>query len=171
MSVNKVILIGRLGQDPDLRYTANGNAVCNFSLATSERWKDKESGQQREQTEWHRVAMFGRIAEVAGQYLKKGSQVYIEGKLQTREWEKDGIKRYTTEVLVDMKGQMQMLDSREDSGSQNGGRDTQSQSQVTQQRQQPAAQMPPEQAGPGDFDDDIPFAPIGKQWRNALHMI
>lgn len=150
MSVNKVILIGRLGQDPDLRYTANGNAVCNFSLATSERWKDKESGQQREQTEWHRVAMFGRIAEVAGQYLKKGSQVYIEGKLQTREWEKDGIKRYTTEVLVDMKGQMQMLDSKgSSSGSPNANSDTQ-----TQSRQQPVAQQPPEY---NEFDQEIPF--------------
>ena len=169
--INKVILIGNLGADPEVRFMPSGGAVANVRVATNETWKDRQSGEQQERTEWHRVVFFGKLAEIAGQYLRKGSKVYIEGRLQTREWEKDGIKRYTTEIVVDIGGQMQMLDSRDDSGSQNGGSDTQSQSQVTQQRQQPAAQMPPEQAGPGDFDDDIPFAPIGKQWRNALHMI
>lgn len=155
--VNKCILIGNLGGDPETRYMPNGNAVCNITLATSDSWKDRNTGQLQERTEWHRVVFFGKLAEIAGQYLKKGSKVYIEGRLQTREWEKDGIKRYTTEIVVDIGGQMQMLDSREDSGSQNSGRDTQSQSQVTQ-RQAPKAQVPPEQdAGFGNFDDDIPF--------------
>ena len=155
--VNKVILIGNLGGDPDTRYMPNGNAVCNVTLATSDSWKDKNTGQLQERTEWHRVVFFGKLAEIAGQYLRKGSKIYVEGRLQTREWEKDGIKRYTTEVVVDIGGQMQMLDSREDSGSQNSGRDTQSQQQATQ-RQAPKAQVPPEQDdGFGNFDDDIPF--------------
>ncbi|RMP52136.1 Single-stranded DNA-binding protein, partial [Pseudomonas syringae pv. atrofaciens] len=94
--VNKVILVGTCGQDPEVRYLPNGNAVTNLSLATSEQWTDKQSGQKVEKTEWHRVSLFGKVAEIAGEYLRKGSQVYIEGKLQTREWEKDGIKRYTT---------------------------------------------------------------------------
>ena len=155
--VNKVILIGNLGGDPETRYMPNGNAVCNITLATSDSWKDRNTGQLQERTEWHRVVFFGKIAEIAGQYLRKGSKIYVEGRLQTREWEKDGIKRYTTEVVVDIGGQMQMLDSREDSGSQNSGRDTQSQQQATQ-RQAQKAQVPPEQdAGFGNFDDDIPF--------------
>ncbi len=102
--VNKVILVGTCGQDPEVRYLPNGNAVTNLSLATSEQWTDKQTGQKVEKTEWHRVSMFGKVAEIAGEYLRKGSQVYIEGKLQTREWEKDGIKRYTTEIVVDMQG-------------------------------------------------------------------
>ena len=155
--VNKVILIGRTGADPDTRYMPNGNAVCNVTLATSDSWKDKNTGQLQERTEWHRVVFFGKLAEIAGQYLRKGSKIYVEGRLQTREWEKDGIKRYTTEIIVDIGGQMQMLDGREDSGSQNGGRDTQ-QRQATQQRQQPVAKVPAEQdAGFANFDDDIPF--------------
>lgn len=105
--VNKVILVGTCGQDPEVRYLPNGNAVTNLSLATSEQWTDKQTGQKVEKTEWHRVSMFGKVAEIAGEYLRKGSQVYIEGKLQTREWEKDGIKRYTTEIVVDMQGTMQ----------------------------------------------------------------
>ncbi|NLD14500.1 MAG: single-stranded DNA-binding protein [Gammaproteobacteria bacterium] len=155
--INRVILIGHIGRDPETRYTPGGNAVCNVALATGESWKDKNTGQLQERTEWHRVVFFGKLAEIAGQYLRKGSKIYVEGRLQTREWEKDGIKRYTTEVVVDIGGQMQMLDSREDSGSQNSGRDTQSQQQATQ-RQAPKAQVPPEQdAGFGNFDDDIPF--------------
>ncbi len=102
--VNKVILVGTCGQDPEVRYMPNGNAVTNLSLATSEQWTDKQTGQKVEKTEWHRVVFFGKVAEIAGEYLRKGSQVYIEGKLQTREWEKDGIKRYTTEIVVDMNG-------------------------------------------------------------------
>ena len=110
--INKVILIGNLGGDPDTRFLPNGNAVTNITLATSDSWRDRQTGQMQERTEWHRVTFFGKIAEIAGQYLRKGSKVYVEGRLQTREWEKDGIKRYTTEVIVDMGGTMQMLDSR-----------------------------------------------------------
>lgn len=116
--VNKVILIGNLGGDPDTRYMPNGNAVCNITLATSDSWRDKNTGQMQERTEWHRVVFFGKLAEIAGQYLRKGSKVYIEGRLQTREWEKDGVKRYTTEIVVDMNGQMQMLDGRGEGGGQ-----------------------------------------------------
>lgn len=111
--INKVILIGNLGGDPEVRHMPNGNAVANITLATSESWNDRNTGQKQERTEWHRVAFFGRLAEVVGQYLRKGSKIYVEGRLQTREWEKDGVKRYTTEVIVDMRGTMQMLDSRQ----------------------------------------------------------
>jgi single-strand DNA-binding protein len=110
--VNKVILVGTSGQVPEVKYLPNGNAVTNLSLATSEQWTDKQTGQKVEKTEWHRVSLFGRVAEIAGEHIVKGSQVYIEGKLQTREWEKDGIKRYTTEVVVDMQGTLQLLGSR-----------------------------------------------------------
>lgn len=158
--INRVILIGNLGGDPEVRYMPNGNAVTNLTLATSDSWKDKQSGQIQERTEWHRVSLFGKIAEIAGQYLVKGSKVYIEGRLQTREWEKDGIKRYTTEVIVDMGGTMQMLDGR---GDGQGTRPAQSQQNNQQKR-------PPPQADPhagsqssaqpeyDSFDDDIPFA-------------
>lgn len=113
-SVNKVILMGNLGRDPEVRYMPNGEAVANFSIATTEHWKDK-SGQRQEKTEWHNIVLYRRLAEVAGEYLKKGSPVYIEGRLQTREWEKDGVKRYTTEVIADS---MQLLGGgREDGGS------------------------------------------------------
>lgn len=159
--VNKVIIVGRLGQDPEVRYTPSGSAVANLSVATSETWKDKESGERQEKTEWHRVVMFGRIAEVAGEYLRKGAQVYLEGKLQTRKWQdREGVDRYTTEVVIDMKGTMQMLDSRQ-GGQQGGGQPAGGQGQggayreasggraLSQQRQTP----PPVD----DFDDDIPF--------------
>jgi single-strand DNA-binding protein len=150
--VNKVILVGTCGQDPETRYLPNGNAVTNLSLATSEQWTDKQSGQKVEKTEWHKVSLFGKVAEIAGEYLRKGSQVYIEGKLQTREWEKDGIKRYTTEIIVDMQGTMQLL----------GGK-PEGQQAAPQQRQQPQRQAPQQSqqaALPDDFDDDIPFAPL-----------
>lgn len=111
--VNKVILIGNLGQDPDLKNAQNGSAICNLNLATDESYKDRQTGQLVPKTEWHRVVLFGKVADVAGQYLKKGSKVYIEGKLQTRKWQgEDGQDRYTTEVVVDITGQMQMLDSK-----------------------------------------------------------
>ena len=110
--VNKVILIGNVGGDPETRYMPNGNAVTNITLATTDSWKDKQTGQLQERTEWHRVVLFGKVAEIAGEYLRKGSQCYIEGRLQTREWEKDGVKRYTTEIVVDMNGSMQLLGSR-----------------------------------------------------------
>lgn len=120
--VNKVILIGNLGQDPETRYTPNGNAVVNLNLATDESYKDRQTGQMVPKTEWHRIVMFGKIAEVAGQYLRKGSKVYIEGKLQTRKWQgQDGQDRYTTEVVVDINGQMQMLDSRGAGGGMDQG--------------------------------------------------
>ncbi|VVN27132.1 Single-stranded DNA-binding protein [Pseudomonas fluorescens] len=176
--VNKVILVGTCGQDPDVRYLPNGTAVTNLSLATSEQWTDKQSGQKVERTEWHRVSMFGKVAEIAGEYLRKGSQVYIEGKLQTREWEKDGIKRYTTEIIVDMQGTMQLLGGRPqgqqgDAGDQHGqGGQQQSQQQAPRQQgqrpqqpqQQPRQQgQRPQQPAPqpaadfDSFDDDIPF--------------
>lgn len=172
--VNKVILVGTCGQDPEVRYLPNGNAVTNLSLATSEQWTDKQTGQKVEKTEWHRVSMFGKVAEIAGEYLRKGSQVYIEGKLQTREWEKDGIKRYTTEIVVDMQGTMQLLGGRPQQGDQQGQggmsnsapRPQQSrpqQSQPTQQPQRESRPAPQQQAAPqpapdfDSFDDDIPF--------------
>ncbi|CAL4324348.1 single-stranded DNA-binding protein [Buchnera aphidicola] len=112
--VNKVILIGYLGQNPDIRYMSNGSAVVNINLATSENWKDKNTGENREKTEWHKVVLFGKLAEIAGEYLKKGSQVYIEGSLQTRKWkDKNNLERYTTEIIVNMNGSMQMLGSRQ----------------------------------------------------------
>lgn len=167
--VNKVILVGTCGQDPEVRYMPNGNAVTNLSLATSESWTDKQTGQKVEKTEWHRVSMFGKVAEIAGEYLRKGSQVYIEGKLQTREWEKDGIKRYTTEIVVDMQGTMQLLGGRpQNGGSQQGSSNAapQPQQQRPQQSQAPRRENPPvqqqsQQGAPRDFDsfdDDIPFA-------------
>lgn len=121
--VNKVILIGTLGSDPEVRYMPNGNAVANISLATNESWKDKNTGQMQEKTEWHRVVVFGKLAEVAGEYLRKGSQVYFEGKLQTRKWQDQatGQDKYTTEVVIDFGGQMQMLGGRGDSQGAPGG--------------------------------------------------
>ncbi|SFR84882.1 single-strand binding protein [Marinobacter daqiaonensis] len=174
--VNKVILIGNLGQDPETRYTPNGNAVVNLNLATDESYKDRQTGQLVPKTEWHRIVMFGKIAEVAGQYLRKGSKVYIEGKLQTRKWQgQDGQDRYTTEVVVDINGQMQMLDSRgEGGGASQGapqGRPQQSSQQGNynapagpQGGQQGGYSQPAGGQGSGsmpepvdDFDDDIPF--------------
>ena len=138
--VNKVILIGNLGQDPEVRYMPNGNAVANVTIATSESWKDKNTGEQQERTEWHRVVFFRRLAEIVGEYLKKGSKVYVEGRLQTRKWQdKDGQDRYTTEIVAD---QMQMLDSR------GGGA-----ANFDSAPSQPAAAPAPS----NDFDDDIPF--------------
>ncbi|TCK17304.1 single-strand binding protein [Thiogranum longum] len=144
--VNKVILVGNLGADPEVKYMPNGNAVANVTLATSETWKDKQSGENKEKTEWHRVVFFRRLAEIAGEYLKKGSQVYIEGKLQTRKWQdKNGNDRYTTEIIAN---EMQMLGGRGGGGSADFGGASASQSA-------PAAA--PAAAGGGDFDDDIPF--------------
>ncbi len=117
--VNKAILIGNLGKDPEVRYTPDGTAVANFSIATSEQWKDKATGEKREKTEWHRIVAFRRLGEICGEYLSKGRQVYIEGRIQTRDWEdKDGNKRYTTEIVAD---KMQMLGSRDDFGGSRGG--------------------------------------------------
>lgn len=162
--VNKVILIGNVGGDPEVRYLPNGNAVANITLATSDSWKDKQTGQQQERTEWHRVVFFGRIAEVVGEYVRKGSKMYIEGRLQTREWEKDGVKRYTTEIVVDIGGQMQLLDGKPPSGEQSAGQRPQQQRPAPQQSNQRPAQQAPQQSAPqqpapdyDSFDDDIPF--------------
>lgn len=153
--VNKVILVGNLGQDPELRYMPNGNAVANLSLATSENWKDQQ-GQQQERTEWHRLTMYRGLAEVAGEYLRKGSQIYVEGKLQTRKWQdQQGQDRYTTEVIVD---QMQMLGNKvndiQDAGSQHQSTQTRLNQPDQQRPQQPQAQI---QQPDITFDDDIPF--------------
>lgn len=153
--VNKVILVGAVGQDPDVRYMPNGQAVTNISLATSEQWTDKQTGQKVERTEWHRVVLFGKVAEIAGEWARKGSQLYIEGKLQTREWEKDGIKRYTTEVHVDMRGSMQLL-----GGKPQGQQPGQAPDRQPQQRRQAPQQQSQQSVPPDSFDDDIPFAPV-----------
>ncbi|EPP4754356.1 single-stranded DNA-binding protein [Morganella morganii] len=150
--VNKVILIGSLGQDPEVKFLQSSSAVANFTLATSESWRDKQSGEMKEKTEWHRVVVFGKLAEIAGEYLKKGSQVYIEGQLQTRKWQdQQGQDRYSTEVVVNIGGSMQMLGGRSsgnDSSTPSGGRNPQ------QRTQRPPAQNEP----PMDWDDtDIPF--------------
>ena len=144
--VNKVILVGNLGRDPEVRYSPNGQAIANVNIATSESWKDKNTGEKQERTEWHRIVFFGRLAEIAGEYLKKGSQIYVEGRLQTRKWQdKDGNDRYTTEVVA---GDMQMLGSRTGSGVP-----------AENFNQEPAGQSQPAAASTAgdDFDDDIPF--------------
>ncbi|EBM6917545.1 single-stranded DNA-binding protein [Salmonella enterica subsp. enterica serovar Muenchen] len=154
--VNKVILVGNLGQDPEVRYMPNGGAVANITLATSESWRDKQTGEMKEQTEWHRVVLFGKLAEVAGEYLRKGSQVYIEGQLRTRKWtDQAGVEKYTTEVVVNVGGTMQMLGGRPQNASQTGN-----QPQSGQQFSgQPQATGTAAAAGnePPPFDDDIPF--------------
>ena len=149
--VNKVILVGNLGRDPEMKYTASGAAIANITVATSESWNDKQSGERVEKTEWHRVVAFQRLAEIMGEYLKKGSQVYIEGKLQTRKWQdQNGQDRYTTEVVAN---DMQMLGSRGgDAGGQSAGRNEGFRS--NQQSQQQAA---PANSGSSFDDDDIPF--------------
>lgn len=151
--VNKVILVGNLGQDPEVRYMPNGGAVANITLATSESWRDKTTGEQKEATEWHRVILFGKLAEVAGEYLHKGSQIYIEGKLRTRKWQdQSGQDKYTTEVIVNVGGVMQML-----GGKQEGGPGNRQQQSSPQQRQAGPSTPPANNEPPMDFDDDIPF--------------
>ncbi|EMU8998627.1 single-stranded DNA-binding protein [Providencia rettgeri] len=171
--VNKVILIGNLGQDVEMRYMPNGGAVANLTLATSESWRDKQSGEIREKTEWHRVCIFGKLAEVAGEYLKKGSQVYIEGSLQTRKWQdQSGQDRYTTEVVVNIGGSMQMLggNGNNQAGSQQPARQPQQSQQQAPQR--PRQSVPQNVEPPMNFDDDTPFAPIGLPYpRHAIYVI
>lgn len=144
--VNKVILIGNLGRDPEVRYMPSGSAVANVTLATSESWKDKQTGDQQERTEWHNVVFYGRLAEIAGEYLKKGQQVYVEGSLRTRKWQdKNGADRYTTEIIA---SDMQML------GGRSGGGSYAAQDASSSQR--PSSEPTPD-TGIGDFNDDIPF--------------
>jgi single-strand DNA-binding protein len=154
-SVNKVILIGNLGRDPETRYMPDGGAITNISVATTDKWKDK-AGEMQEKTEWHRVAFFGKLAEIAGEYLKKGSQVYVEGRLQTRKWQdKEGQDKYTTEVVANV---MQMLGSRQGQGG--GDREAGAERSERPQAGQGAAAKPAAKAGGGkfdDFEDDIPF--------------
>ena len=167
-SINKVILVGNLGQDPEVKYMPSGGAVTNISIATTDSWKDKATGEKKENTEWHRVVFFNRLAEIVGEYLRKGSQVYIEGNLRTRSWEDNGVKRYSTEIVA---REMQMLGSRAGGSSdfapqqQGGGapqqQDAQQQPQQSQQSsqqskpQQQSSQQPPQNFD--NFDDDIPF--------------
>lgn len=151
--VNKVILVGNLGKDPEVRYSPDGKAVTNVTMATSETWKDKTTGEKQERTEWHRVVFFSRLAEIAGEYLKKGAQIYVEGRLQTRKWQdKEGKDRYTTEIVAN---EMQMLGSREGRGTAPDfdADDAAPRGQADNKTARPAAAA----AGAGDFDDDIPF--------------
>lgn len=178
--VNKVILVGNLGQDPEVRYMPSGGAVANITIATSESWRDKQTGEQKEQTEWHRVVLFGKLAEVAGEYLRKGSQVYIEGQLRTRKWtDQQGVEKYTTEVVVNVGGTMQMLGGKKEGGQPGGNGPTHSggggNSRNSPGRGATNSQNPGKGSGSGpassggasgasnggepplDFDDDIPF--------------
>lgn len=154
-SVNKVILIGNLGKDPEVRYTPTGLAVANITLATTEMWKDKTSGTNQEKTEWHRIVFYQRLAEIAGEYLKKGSKIFIEGRIQTRKWQDktSGQDRYTTEIIADS---MQMLDSKGGSGGSAGGgfETSNTASERTETSSAPSSVAEPAMEG---FDDDIPF--------------
>jgi single-strand DNA-binding protein len=156
-SVNKVILIGNLGRDPEVRYAPSGSAICNVTVATSRQWKDKTSGEKQEETEWHRVVFYDRLAEIAGEYLKKGRPVYVEGRLKTRKWtDKDGVEKYTTEIVAD---QMQLLGSREgmgDGGGEGGGGGQRSAPASRPPASRPAAAQK-SSTGFDDMDDDIPF--------------
>lgn len=156
-SLNKVELIGNLGQDPEVRYMPNGGAVANLTIATSETWKDKTTGEQKEKTEWHRVVIFGKLAEIAGEYLRKGSKVFIEGQLQTRKWtDQAGVEKYTTEIVLNIGGKLIMLSGK----PQEGGQPSQA-GQQQPRSNAPARSGPPATGGsnepPMDFDDDIPF--------------
>jgi len=181
--VNKVILIGNLGNDPEVRYLPTGGAVANFTIATSESWTDKATNEKKEQTEWHRIVIYQRLAEIAVEYLRKGSKVYLEGKLKTRKWQdQQGVERYTTEIVCN---ELQMLDGKQDGAAPAQARQAQQPvaqrtvPQAAPQPQQgyqqmigkPPVQQSPQQGGFGsqDFDDDIPFAPIGLSCRRSLH--
>lgn len=168
--INKVILVGNLGQDPEIRYMSNGNAVANFNVATSETWKDKQTGENREKTEWHRIVVFGKLAEITGEYIKKGTLVYIEGQLQTRKWQdQSGQDRYTTEVVINpIGGILQILGNRPSNDSYNEGSKSwgQSANNTSSAPTTPAAprassaapaSQPAMPEPPMDFDDDIPF--------------
>lgn len=162
-SINKVILIGNLGRDPEVRYTPSGSAVCNVSLATTRNWKSKDSGDKVEETEWHRVVFYDRLAEIAGEYLKKGRSIYVEGRLKTRKWQdKDGVEKYTTEIIAE---EMKMLGGREGMGGDEGGggggysRGGGERSERSAPAPRPAPSKPAAKSSTGfdDMDDDIPF--------------
>ena len=159
-SINKVIIVGNLGKDPEMRSFPNGDQIANVSIATTDRWKDKTSGEMKEATEWHRINFNGRLAEIVGQYLKKGSQVYVEGSLRTRKWtDKDGVEKFTTEIRAD---QMQMLGSRQGmggAGASDGDDGGYSAPRAAPARPAPVAKAAPAKAASGfdDMDDDIPF--------------
>ncbi len=162
-SVNKVIVVGNLGRDPEVRYTASGSAICNATIATSRQWKDKTSGERQEETEWHRVVFYDRLAEIAGEYLKKGRSVYVEGRLRTRKWtDKDNVERYTTEIVAT---EMQMLGGREGGGMGGGGAgggmgdEGGGAPQRSAPPAKPAPSKPAQKSATGfdDMDDDIPF--------------
>jgi single-strand DNA-binding protein len=155
--VNKVIIVGNLGQDPEVKYMPSGQAVCNISVATTDNWSDKASGEKQEKTEWHRVVFFRRLAEIAGEYLKKGSQVYIEGRLQTRKWkDQSGVEKYTTEIIAN---EMQMLGGRGGGGASGGGFDAPPAADDGLGSSAPSKSAPstPAPSTADDFDDDIPF--------------
>lgn len=149
--INKVILVGNLGKDPEIRYTQDGRAVAKFSIATSEEWKDKNTGEKREKTEWHRVVAFGRLGEICGEYLSKGKQVYIEGRLQTSSYEKDGITRYSTDIITD---KMQMLGAKNSAGDFQGGGSQAGGFKDNNDNNEEATPANSQSSGP---DDDIPF--------------
>lgn len=166
--INKVILVGNLGQDPEVKYMPSGGAVANITVATSESWRDKQTGEMKEVTEWHRVVLWGKLAEIAGEYLRKGSQVYIEGQLKTRKWtDQQGVEKYSTEVVVNVGGTMQMLGGKRDGGQSGGNGPSHSGGNQRQQNANRSSQKQNHPAGnggssqhnepPSDFDDDIPF--------------
>ncbi|EPG9696411.1 single-stranded DNA-binding protein [Klebsiella aerogenes] len=166
--INKVIIVGRLGQDPEVRYAPSGAAFANITVATSEQWRDKQTGEQKEQTEWHRVVISGKLAEIAGEYLCKGSEVYLEGKLRTRKWtDHNGVDKYTTEIQVGINGTMQMLGGKQVGNEQNMS------TRNSAQPQTPAAEQKYERSEPPmDFDDDIPFSPVTLPFpRHTIHVI
>lgn len=154
-SVNKVIVVGNLGRDPEIRYMPSGDAIANITLATSYKLKDRNTGEQKEQTEWHRISFFGRLAEVVGQYLKKGSTVYVEGRLQTRKYtDKDGVEKYATDIIAES---MQMLGGRQGLGDDSGGAGSYENNDLAPRQRQTSAPKPPPTASVIDDDDTIPF--------------
>ena len=155
--VNRVTILGNLGNDPEVKYTASGSAIANLTVATSESWNDKATGEKREAVEWHRIVLFGKLAEVAGEYLRKGSQVYIEGQLRTRKWtDNAGVEKYTTEVVVGMSGVMQMIGGKQEAKSQQQQSGLGQPQQPKPQQQSKASSSVPHEP-PTDFDDSIPF--------------
>lgn len=153
--INKVIILGTLGQDPEVKYTPSGAAVCNLSVATSEQWRDKQTGEKKEQTEWHRIVLFGKVAEIAGEYLRKGSQAYFEGRLRTRKWtDQAGVEKYTTEVVVNVGGTMQLIGGKKEADNTGGNQRQQSGRGTSQQPGNKPSQQPPNSP---PMEDDIPF--------------